>query len=80
MKAKNIYSDLMEIFEKLDYKIIMDKGSFNTGYCILEDKKIIVINKNRPYENRNRILCEILSSMDFSNYYIKPYIRDMLEN
>ena len=55
MKAKRIYSDLMDIFEKMDYKIIMDKGNFNTGYCVLENEKTIVINKNRPYENRNRI-------------------------
>ena len=55
MKAKRIYSELMDIFEKMDYKIIMDKGNFNTGYCVLEDEKTIVINKNRPYENRNRI-------------------------
>ena len=76
MKAKKIYSDLIEIFEKLNYKIIMDKGSFNSGYCILENEKTIVINKSRPYENRNRILCEILSLMDINSYYIKPYIRD----
>ncbi len=80
MKPKKIYADLMKIFEKLDYKIIMDKGNFNTGYCILEDEKTIVINKNRPYETRNRILCKILSSMDIEGYYIKPYIRDMIEN
>ena len=80
MKAKKIYMELMEIFEKLNYKIIMDKGNFNTGYCILEDEKTIVINKNRPYENRNRILCSILSSMDIEGCYIKPYIREMIEN
>ena len=80
MKAKRIYSDLMDIFEKLDYKIIMDKGSFNTGYCILEEEKTIVINRNRPYENRNKILCKILSSINLSGYYLKPYIREMIEN
>ena len=80
MKAKRIYSELMDIFEKMDYKIIMDKGNFNTGYCVLEDEKTIVINKNRPYENRNRILCDILSSMNLNSYYLKPYIREMIEN
>ena len=80
MKAKRIYSDLMDIFEKMDYKIIMDTGNFNTGYCVLEDEKTIVINKNRPYENRNRILCDILSSMNLNSYYLKPYIREMIEN
>ena len=64
MKLKTIYQELKVIFEQLNYKIVLDKGSFNSGYCILEDEKIIVINKNKPYENRIKILSEILSSLD----------------
>tara|TARA_B100000131_G_C17855187_1_gene507612 strand:- start:267 stop:503 length:237 start_codon:yes stop_codon:yes gene_type:complete len=75
---KTIYQELKVIFEQLNYKIVLDKGSFNSGYCILEDEKIIVINKNKPYENRIKILSEILSSIDTKDIYIKPRIRDMI--
>ncbi len=75
---KTIYQELKVIFEQLNYKIVLDKGSFNSGYCILEDEKIIVINKNKPYENRIKILSEILSSIDTKDIYIKPIIRDMI--
>ena len=78
MKLKTIYQELKVIFEQLNYKIVLDKGSFNSGYCILEDEKIIVINKNKPYENRIKILSEILSSIDTKDIYIKPRIRDMI--
>lgn len=78
MKLKTIYQELKVIFEQLNYKIVLDKGSFNSGYCILEDEKIIVINKNKPYENRIKILSEILSSIDTKDIYIKPIIRDMI--
>jgi len=78
LKLKTIYQELKVIFEQLNYKIVLDKGSFNSGYCILEDEKIIVINKNKPYENRIKILSEILSSIDTKDIYIKPRIRDMI--
>jgi len=78
LKLKSIYQELKVIFEQLNYKIVLDKGSFNSGYCILEDEKIIVINKNKPYENRVKILSEILSNIDTKDIYIKPKIRDMI--
>ena len=78
MKSKKIYHELKDIFDKIGYKIILDNGNFNSGYCILENEKVIVINKNKPYENRVRVLSEILSSLKLDNIYIKPYIREML--
>ena len=80
MKPKIIYNDLKETFEKLEYKIILDNGNFKSGYCILEDEKIIVINKNKPFESRINSLYSILSSINISDIYLKPYIRDIIEN
>ena len=60
--SKNLrttYNELKEVFEKLNYKVVLDKGNFNTGYCLLEHEKIIVVNKNKPYENRVKILSSI---------------------
>ncbi len=78
MKTKNIYNDLKDVFDKIGYKIILDNGNFNSGYCILEDEKVIVINKNKPYENRVRVLSELLSSINIDDIYIKPYIRELI--
>ena len=78
MKARSTYNELKDIFEKLGYKIILDNGNFNSGYCILEDEKVIVINKNKPYENRVMVLSQILSSIKLDNIYIKPYIRELI--
>ena len=78
MKLKLIYNELRELLQKLGYKLVLDKGSFNTGYCLLEDEKMIVINKNKPYENRIKILSEILSKIDTDNIYIKPKIRELI--
>tara|TARA_Y100000588_G_C14262526_1_gene928265 strand:+ start:3285 stop:3527 length:243 start_codon:yes stop_codon:yes gene_type:complete len=78
LKSRKIYNELKDIFDRIGYKIILDNGNFNSGYCILEEEKVIVINKNKPYENRVRTLSEILSSIELDNIYIKPYIREFI--
>jgi len=79
--SKNLratYNELKEVFEKLNYKVVLDKGHFNTGYCLLEHEKIIVVNKNKPYENRVKILSSILSKIDTDDIYLKPKIRELM--
>ena len=79
--SKNLrttYNELKEVFEKLNYKVVLDKGNFNTGYCLLEHEKIIVVNKNKPYENRVKILSSILSKIDTEDIYLKPKIRELM--
>ena len=78
MNSKKIYIELKEVFDKIGYKVILDNGNFNSGYCLLEDDKVIVINKNKPYENRVRVLSQILSSIKLDDIYIKPYIRELI--
>ena len=75
---RNTYNELKEVFEKLNYKVVLDKGNFNTGYCLLEHEKIIVVNKNKPYENRVKILSSILSRIDTDDIYLKPKIRELM--
>jgi len=75
---RNTYDELKEVFEKLNYKVVLDKGNFNTGYCLLEHEKIIVVNKNKPYENRVKILSSILSKIDTDDIYLKPKIRELM--
>ena len=77
-KLRNTYNELKEVFEKLNYKVVLDKGNFNTGYCLLEHEKIIVVNKNKPYENRVKILSSILSKIDTDDIYLKPKIRELM--
>ena len=78
MKLRLMYNELKEVFEKLGYKIVLDKGSFNTGHCLIEEEKIIVVNKNKPYENRIKILSTILSKVNTDDIYLKPRIREMI--
>lgn len=55
---------LETLFKELDYTIRYEKGSFNSGYAIVEDRKIAVINKFYDVEGRINVLLEILSGIE----------------
>ena len=55
---------LEKILEETGYVIRYERGSFQSGYCILEDKKVVVLNKFLNPEGRINILIDIIPSVD----------------
>lgn len=50
---------------ELEYTVRYEKGNFNSGYCIVENKKIAVINKFFDVEGRMNCLLDILQNLEF---------------
>lgn len=59
----NTLKKLEELFEEARYIIRYEKGNFNSGYCILEEKRVVVINKFFNVEGRINALIEILQAI-----------------
>lgn len=57
---------LEALFEELDYSIRYEKGNFQSGYCLVESRRIAVINKFFDTEARINCLLDILSGIDYS--------------
>ncbi len=49
---------------ELEYTVRYEKGNFNSGYCIVENKKIAVINKFFDVEGRMNCLLDILQNLE----------------
>jgi hypothetical protein len=56
---------LEDIFDHFGYKVRYEKGNFQGGYCLVLDKKVVVLNKFSDTESRINILLEIAESQDF---------------
>lgn len=54
---------LEEIFSENGYSVRYEKGNFRSGYCVLEDRKIIVVNKFSSIESRIGTLLEIVRNL-----------------
>ncbi|WP_143310677.1 hypothetical protein [Chitinophaga vietnamensis] len=59
----NNLTKLEKIFEDAKYVLRFEKGTFTSGYCILEHKKVVVINKFLNLEGRINTLLDILSTL-----------------
>ena len=55
---------LEEAFKEGGYIVRYEKGSFTAGYCILEHKKVVVVNKYFPLEARINCLVEIFGQVN----------------
>lgn len=53
-----------ELYDEIGYIIRFEKGNFHSGYCILQDKRIAVINKFLPLEGRINALIDILPHIE----------------
>lgn len=55
---------LETLFEEIDFTVRYEKGSFNSGYAIVEDRNIIVINKFYDVEGRINVLLDIMGQTE----------------
>ncbi|MCW3126031.1 MAG: hypothetical protein JWO03_1689 [Bacteroidetes bacterium] len=46
------------------YIVRYEKGNFNSGFCVLEKKRVVVINKFHALDSKINSLIEILSIVD----------------
>jgi hypothetical protein len=60
----NTLKKLEGLYEEARYIIRYEKGNFNSGYCILEERRVVVINKFFSVEGRINALLEILPSIN----------------
>ena len=54
---------LEDLLKEGAYEVRYEKGNFKSGYCILEDKRVVVINKFSTLESRIQALMEIIQAM-----------------
>ncbi|XZF16121.1 hypothetical protein ACTHGU_08280 [Chitinophagaceae bacterium MMS25-I14] len=59
----NTLKKLEQLFEEARYIIRYEKGNFNSGYCVLEERRVAVINRFLNVEGRINALLEILPSV-----------------
>jgi hypothetical protein len=52
-----------DILEEAGYVVRYERGSFQSGYCILEEKKVVVLNKFLNTEGRINTLIDLLPSL-----------------
>ncbi|MCD2426133.1 hypothetical protein LQ567_25335 [Niabella pedocola] len=62
--TQNSLNKLETIPEQCGYVLRYERGTFQSGYCILDNKKVVVLNKFLQTEGRINALLEIIPQLD----------------
>lgn len=63
---------LETLFKEAGYIVRFERGNFTSGYCVLEQKKVVVINKFFDQDARINSLLDILAQVDLDLSSLSP--------
>jgi len=81
---KNKIEDLKSVAEKLAIEIQitnLNDQDFNiqSGYCKLNGKDLILLDKNLSLQEQTEIILQALKNFDIDNIYVASWIRELIE-
>ena len=74
---------IVAILDEAEYVLRYERGNFQSGYCILEQKKVVVLNKFLVLEGRISTLIDLVPQLKVNPDEFSPEVRrtynDVLE-
>jgi hypothetical protein len=78
MKINQMYEELLDTAKRIGIAVRKDKGSFRSGYCVIDNKEMIILNLSTSLETMSNILARSLVPYT-DKVYIKPVVREFIE-
>lgn len=60
----SVLEKLETLLDEADYVVRYEKGNFKAGYCLIKDKRVIVVNKYFNTESRINCFLELMPKLD----------------
>lgn len=70
---------LEDVLSELEFVVRYERGTFQSGYCILEDKKVVVLNKFLQLEGRINTMMDIIPKLVTDPNVLSAEARKTLE-
>jgi hypothetical protein len=70
---------LEKILEDTGYVLRYERGTFQSGYCILEQRKVVVLNKFLQLEGRISTLIDLLPQLQVHAEALSPESKKLYE-
>lgn len=61
-----------KMIEESGYIVRYERGSFQSGFCILEDRKVVVLNKFLQLEGRINTLIDLIPQLKIDSESLTP--------
>jgi hypothetical protein len=70
---------LEKVLDEAEYIVRYERGTFQSGYCILEQKKVVVLNKFLQTEGRINTLIDIIPQLQITPSHLGHEVRKIYE-
>ena len=80
VEEMHILNGLEDVLKKLDIQLKYERGGFRGGLCRIDDKEYFYLSKILSLEQKISIISHQLKNLNLENIYLKPQIRELLEN
>ena len=80
MKHEELIEELHTIAAQLGITIRYERGDFEGGYCVLRDKRLLLINRRLAPSRKASLLAVAMQEIGLDNVYLKPVVRAFIED
>jgi len=80
MTQERILQGLETLIQNLSIDLRYEKGDFAGGLCKIGSRDIFIINNKLPIDKKIRIMAGELNRMNLERIYIRPALREIIEN
>jgi len=69
---------LESLLKALDYRVRYEKGNFKTGACVLENSRVVVVNKFSNLESKIQGLADLIGSLEVQDQHLDDKQKQLL--
>jgi hypothetical protein len=80
MKPEAVIQELQDVATQLGVTVRYEQGDFEGGYCILRDKRMLLINKRLLPGRKAAVLAVALNDIGTDAVFLKPALRAYIED
>ncbi len=79
-KPEAILEELENFVRGLGLTLRYERGDFEGGYCVLKDRKMIVINKLANTQKRISLLAQSIVEMEIDQSFMTESVKSIIED
>jgi hypothetical protein len=80
MKHEELIDEFNTLAGQLGITVRYEKGDFEGGYCILKDRKLLLVNRRLMPARKASVLAAALQEIGLENVFLKPALREFMED
>jgi hypothetical protein len=78
MKEDEILAGLEKLAESLGIQLRYEKGDFAGGYCVVKDRRMLIVNSTLSPAQRIKVMAGEFAGMNLDHVFVLPVLREVI--